>query len=74
MPLSEPSEIEPEPSEIEPDVLYWLTEFERRVGWKRGATRAARRKGLKVTYVSRRGYILGKDGIEWILQNGRNER
>lgn len=51
---------------IRSDELYPLDEACRRMLWKKAALRAARRRGLKVRYTGRNGYILGKDLIAFI--------
>lgn len=51
---------------VRQDDLYTLTEFKRRVGLSDGALRKARRSGLRVSYAHRRGYVLGRDWIDYV--------
>jgi hypothetical protein len=58
---------------IKADELYTLHEFKRRLGLNDAALRAARRKGLHVYRVHGRGFILGRDGIDYVTQtSGRD--
>ena len=54
---------------IDPDRLYLLEGFKPKVGLADSALRAARRAGLTVRYIHRRGYVLGSDWIEYVLKN-----
>jgi hypothetical protein len=47
---------------IRVDVIYPLAEFMKRARLDRAAMRTARRRGLRVRYVGRRGYV---SGVEW---------
>lgn len=59
---------------IEPHILYRLEEAKQRLGWGAHSMRQARRNGLKVRYAGRRGYLLGRDVIEYIERTGRDEK
>jgi hypothetical protein len=59
---------------IEPQKLYQLEAAKACLGWGSHSLRVARRRGLKVIYVGRRGYVLGKDVIEYIERTGRDEK
>ena len=59
---------------IEGHVLYALPEFLRRVGWSRHALREARKRGLRVRYAARNGFILGRDFLEYLDQHGRDQK
>jgi len=59
---------------IEPHILYHIDEARRRLGWGKGALRAARRKGLEIRYAGRRGYVLGRDIIEYIRKHGTTDK
>ena len=61
------------PEMIEPQALYSLNEAMARTGLGRSAFRQARRAGMPVRYVSRRGYVLGKDLIDWIVANSKKQ-
>jgi hypothetical protein len=54
------------PGAIRADVAYTLQELERRLGLGAWAMRQARRHGLKVRRVGRRGFVLGRDAIEYL--------
>lgn len=58
------------PGEISPDTLYTLEEISRRTGLGRHSLRAARRQGLAVRYVHNRGYVIGRDVIQYLLDAG----
>lgn len=55
---------------INPDELYTLEAFRRRLGIKAATIRAARRRGLRVYYIHRHGYIHGRDWIDYVLACG----
>lgn len=61
----------PSPTEIVPGTMYSLPEIKARLGWGDHAMRTARRNGLKVQYVAGRGYVYGKDAIDYIRQRGK---
>lgn len=50
---------------IQADALYRLDEFKRRLGLGVHAMREARRAGLRVVRIGKRGYVLGKDALEF---------
>lgn len=55
---------------VHPEVLYALTELQRRTGWSAHAMRTARRRGLRVLRSAGRAYVRGADFIAYIeLQN-----
>ena len=54
------------PGEIVADAVYTLDEIQRRLGLGRHAMREARRKGLRVARIGRRGYVRGRDIIDFI--------
>lgn len=51
--------------EISADSLYTLDELNDRLGLGKKALRTARREGLTVKRIGRRGYVLGRDVIDW---------
>ena len=63
-----------EPASIEPDVLYRLDELQRRCGLAKHGMRMARRAGLKVSYLHRRCFVLGRDWIDYVQSHGAAER
>lgn len=54
---------------ILPDALYTFEEVEERLHFGKHVRRKAQRKGLKVRYYGRQGYVLGRDLIEHIVNN-----
>jgi hypothetical protein len=56
---------------IRPDELYDLNSFMKRLGISPSTMRAARRAGLKVHYVHKRAYVLGRDWIEYVLSSNQ---
>lgn len=57
---------------INPHELYTLRAFKRRLGISDSTLRAARRAGLKVSYLHKQGFILGSDWIEYVLSSSRS--
>jgi hypothetical protein len=55
---------------IRPDELYTLPEIVRRTGLGAWALRQARRNGLKVKYSGGRGFVLGRDFIQHVIDTG----
>ena len=55
---------------IEPQQLYTYDAITNRLGITRKTIRAAIRKGLKVSRVHKRAYILGQDWIDYVISNG----
>jgi hypothetical protein len=51
---------------IEGDHLYTLEEIKNRLRLGKAALRTARRRGLLVRRIGRRGYVLGKDVIAYV--------
>jgi len=54
--------------EIRSDTLYTIDEVKKRLGLGIAALRSARRRGLRVQRIGRRGYILGRDLINYFNQ------
>ena len=54
--------------------LLTLDEVQRRLGIGSAAMRSARRDGLPVRYVGRRGFVSGDDLIQWVKSHGRNKK
>lgn len=52
--------------EIRADSVYPLEVFRRRTGLDTWAMRQARRAGLRVVRVGRRGFILGSDWVDYL--------
>lgn len=59
------------PGVIKAGAVYTLPEFMGRTGFSKSAMREARRKGLKVRRIGKRGFVLGKDAIEFIEACGK---
>ena len=55
---------------ISANELYTLEELRARLGLGAAALRTARRRGLKVRRIGRRGYVLGKDIMEYVERAG----
>lgn len=53
------------------DALYTLPEIKERLKLGPHALRMARRAGLKVRRIGRRGYVLGRDLIAFIETSGK---
>lgn len=56
---------------INPTELYTLRTFSERLGVKAATLRSARRAGLKVYYVHKQAYILGKDWIDYVTSSDK---
>ena len=56
---------------ISADQMYTLDEIKRRLGLGVAAMRQARRNGLAVRYIGRRGYVLGKDILAYVESSAR---
>lgn len=54
---------------IRADELYTLTEFKRRLEFTNATLRSARRAGLRVYYVHKRGFVLGRNWIDYVLNS-----
>ncbi len=63
-----------EPAAIRPDFLYPIESAKQILGWKATAMRSARRAGLRVRYVSGRGYVRGQDIIDYIESHGKDQK
>ena len=59
------------PGEIHAHSLYTLDELDSRLGLGKTALREARRQGLKVKLIGRRGYVRGQDLLDWFDSNAR---
>ena len=59
------------PGEITAAALYTLSEINRRLGLGKKALREARRQGLVVKRIGRRGYVRGADLIDWFDRNAK---
>jgi hypothetical protein len=66
--------VRPGPGPIVPSVLYPLDLLKAKSGLGAAALRTARRTGLKVRYAGGRGFIMGRDFIQWVEQNGKETR
>lgn len=55
---------------ISADELYTLEEIKARLGLGLAALRTARRRGLPVRKIGRRGYVLGRDLIAYLEREG----
>jgi hypothetical protein len=62
------------PNIIEGEVLYGIEELKARLRWSKHALRTARRAGLNVRYAGGRGYVLGRDAIEYISTQGKTSK
>ena len=58
------------PGEIKGDSLYTLAEVKARLGLGLTAMRTARRNGLKVRRIGRRGFVLGEDLLAYVRDSG----
>ncbi len=54
-------------------MVYPLPVFEQMTGLGKAALRSARRAGLMVRYVSGRGWVLGRDWIDFVVEQGQTE-
>lgn len=57
------------PGEISANSLYTLSAVKERLGLGVHAMRTARRRGLIVHRIGRRGFVLGRDLIEYVEKN-----
>lgn len=57
---------------INPDELYTLRAFKQRLGVSDATLRAARRAGLRVTYLHKQGFVYGQDWIDYVLNPDRS--
>jgi hypothetical protein len=58
------------PGAIVSDALYRLDEAAARLGWGGHALRAARRRGLKIHRCGKRGYVAGRELLDFITKGG----
>jgi hypothetical protein len=56
------------PGAILPDAVYRLDELAARAGWGGHALRAARRGGLVIHRRGKRGYVMGRDFIDYVTK------
>ncbi len=56
--------------EVKADSIYTLEEIQARLGLGLAALRTARRHGLKVRRIGRRGYVLGRDVMDYVERAG----
>ena len=54
------------PGVVDAHAIYTLEEIRARLGLGKQAWRTARRQGLPVRRVGRRGYVRGSDVIDWL--------
>ncbi len=59
---------------ITADAMYTLGEISQRMKLGTHALRMARRAGLPVRYIGRRGFVLGKDLIAYVEASGRDQK
>ena len=59
---------------IEPQHLYTYDGITQRLGVSRKTIRAAIRNGLKVSRAHRKAFILGKDWIDYVVDQERSTR
>ena len=59
---------------IKPDELYVASDAYQSLGWKAAAQRKARRLGLRVKYFGGRSYVLGRDLIQFLIENGKDSK
>ncbi len=62
------------PGVILPDALYRLDEAAARAGWGGHALRAARRRGLRIHRYGKRGYVAGRDLLDFITRGGTDAK
>jgi len=58
--------------EIQADCLYTLDEIKSRLGLGTAALRTARRQGLIVKRIGRRGYVRGCDLLDWFEREAQS--
>jgi len=59
---------------ISADEIWTLDAVKAHLGLGASALRQARRQGLRVKYIGRRGYICGRDLIDFISTTARDEK
>ncbi len=59
---------------IHPDILFTLEAFKSRLKVSNAMLRSARRAGLRVHYKHGRGFILGRDWIDYVTGSSCIER
>jgi hypothetical protein len=59
---------------VSADELLTLEAVEQQLGLGKAAMREARREGLPVRRIGRRGYVLGADIIEFVRRTGAVDR
>ena len=66
-----PSTIQSSSGSIRADELYTLPAVEKRLGFGVTAMRTARRNGLPVRYIGRKGFVAGKDLLEYFERHAK---
>lgn len=59
------------PGEINAESLYTLDEIHDRLGLGKAALRTARRDGLVVKRIGRRGYVSGRSVLDWFENSAK---
>lgn len=59
---------------IRADESYPLDTFSRMTGIGKHGLRTARKNGLQVRYIGRRGFVLGSDWLTYLRDHGQCER
>jgi hypothetical protein len=59
------------PGQVSENEVYTLEELQQRLKLGQHALRMARRAGLKVRRIGRRGYVLGRDIMQFIESIGK---
>jgi hypothetical protein len=58
---------------VRADEVYTLAEFMRRLAFTSATLRSARRAGLPVYYANKRGFVLGRDWINYVLKSSGHQ-
>lgn len=64
----------PDQGTVQPDILFTLEAFKSRLKISNATLRSARRAGLRVHYRHGRGFILGRDWIDYVTGPSGVER
>lgn len=59
------------PGAIQPGQVFTLEQFERATGYGKAALRTLRRKGLRVVYLSNRGFVRSDDFLTFLDAHGK---
>jgi len=62
------------PLKIEPRATYPLGDFQRAFRFSKSAMRAARRRGLRVLYLGKVGFVRGSDFLRYLDEHGKETR